>query len=48
LAGELPNAVNTRDVNIWDNDYRVGHGMIGTVLIAFAGEPLMILVLIAR
>ena len=30
------------------NDYRVGHGMIGTVLIAFAGEPLIILVLIAR
>jgi hypothetical protein len=28
--------------------YRVGHGMIGTVLIAFAGEPLTIFVLIAR
>jgi hypothetical protein len=25
-----------------------GHGMIGTVLMAFAGEPLTILVLIAR
>ena len=30
------------------NGYRVGHGMIGTVLIAFAGEPLIILVLMAR
>jgi len=43
LTGELRNTVNTRD-----NGYRVGHCMIGTVLIAFAGEPLMILVLIAR
>jgi hypothetical protein len=30
------------------NGYRVGHGMIGTVLIAFDGDPLMIFVLIAR
>jgi hypothetical protein len=30
------------------NRYRVGHGMIGTVLIALAGEPLTIFVLIAR
>jgi hypothetical protein len=43
LAGGSRNTVNTRD-----NGYRVGHGMIGTVLIAFAGEPLMILVLMAR
>ena len=28
--------------------YRAGHGMIGTVLTAFAGEPLTIFVLIAR
>ena len=53
LAGELRNTVNTRDVNTRqvntrDNAYRVGHGMIGTVLIAFDGDPLMILVLIAR
>jgi hypothetical protein len=33
---------------LFANCYRVGHCMIGTVLIAFAGEPLTILVLIAR
>ena len=43
LTGELQAAVN-----IWNNGYRVGHGMIGTVLIAFDGDPLMIFVLIAR
>jgi hypothetical protein len=48
LARELRNTVNTRHVNTRDNAYRVGHGMIGTVLIAFAGEPLTILVLMAR
>ena len=48
LVGELRNTVNTRHVNTRDNAYRVGHGMIGTVLIAFDGEPLMIFVLIAR
>jgi hypothetical protein len=42
-TGELRNAVNTRG-----NGYRVGHGMIGTVLIAFDGDPLTIFVLIAR
>jgi hypothetical protein len=35
-------------VNAGENGYRVGHCMIGTVLIAFAGEPLIIFVLIAR
>jgi hypothetical protein len=48
IEGELRNAVNARDINACDNSYRAGHGMIGTVLIAFAGEPLTILVLIAR
>jgi hypothetical protein len=58
VMGELRNAVNacavnawdinTWNINAWDNGYRAGHGMIGTVLIAFAGEPLTILVLIAR
>ena len=48
LMGDLRNVVNACDINAWDNSYRVGHGMIGTVLIAFAGEPLTILVLIAR
>jgi hypothetical protein len=43
LTGELRIAVNTSD-----NGYRVGHGMIGTVLIAFDGDPLTIFVLIAR
>jgi hypothetical protein len=43
LMGELRTAVN-----IWNNGYRFGHGMIGTVLIAFDGDPLMIFVLIAR
>ena len=40
----------TRDISrTWGfYGYRVGHCMIGTVLIAFAGEPLIILVLIAR
>ena len=40
--------VNNWAVNARDNGYRVGHCMIGTVLIAFAGEPLTIFVLIAR
>jgi hypothetical protein len=42
------NGVRAERIAAGDGSRQCGHGMIGTVLIALAGEPLTILVLIAR
>jgi hypothetical protein len=48
IDGRITGCRQHPELHSSDNGYRVGHGMIGTVLIAFDGDPLTILVLIAR